>query len=319
MRTLRRFLLGVLAVALRQPNSTQVQPFRRALTCVRSLLDFTMMAQYQSHTPATISCMEEYASQFQETKDIFWVFRISKRMQEKADRLHKEVGHQRAQMRQRVPPSERRRICDDDLEEQNDERMELIHSESNFNFVQMHLISHFRDQIYMFGNLPMYSAEYRELAHKEQIKDGWRRSNKIDAVRQILSSYGQQDTIGMSIWNLEFLQRAGADLPTEVVAHLEKIRPVPTLPAHRRILKGRRDNIHDVLDFGRACDISPEMICRELIRYSRLSVPPERRLPENPAILRALPVELLTQLQIPVLVFQASGVYDIHRARCTGA
>jgi len=44
--------------------------------------------------------------------------------------------------------------------------MELIHSESNFNFVKMHLISHFRDHIYMFGNIPMYSTEYGELAHK---------------------------------------------------------------------------------------------------------------------------------------------------------
>jgi len=32
-----------------------------------------------------------------------------------------------------------------------------------------------------------------------------------------------------------------------------------------------------------------------------------------------LQVELLTQLEIPVLGFQESGVYDIHRARCTGA
>jgi len=37
------------------------------------------------------------------------------------------------------------------------------------------VISHFRDHIYMFGNLPMYSTEYGDLAYKEQIKDGWRR------------------------------------------------------------------------------------------------------------------------------------------------
>ena len=98
----------------------------------------------------------------------------------------------------------------------------------------------------------------------------------------------------MRILNLEFLQRAGADLPTEVVEHLEKSRPAPTPAGHRRILKVRRHNIHDVVDFGRACDISAETICQELIRYSRLSLPPERRLPENAAILRALPVELLT-------------------------
>ena len=77
--------------------------------------------------------------------------------------------------------------------------------------------------------------------------------------------------------------------------------------------------MHDVVDFSRAYDISPETICRKLIRYSRLSLPPERRLQEYPAILEALPVELLTQLEIPVLAFQESGVDDINRARCTGA
>jgi len=218
-----------------------------------------------------------------------------------------------------VPPSQQLRIRDDDREEENDQCMELIHSESYFNFVKMHVTSHFRDHIYMFGNIPMYSTEYGELAHKEQIKDGWRRSNKIEAARQILSSYGRQHAIRMRILNLEFLQRAGADLPTEKVEHLEKTTPTPTPPAHWRILKGRRDNIHDVVDFGRACDMSPETICRELIRYSRLSLPSEHRLPENAVILRALPVELLTQLEIPVLAFQEFGVCDIHWARCTGA
>jgi len=101
-----------------------------------------------------------------------------------------------------------------------------------------------------------------------EIKDGWRRSNNIDAARQILSSYRRQHAINMRILNFEYLQRAGADLPTEVVEHLEKTRPAATPLAHRRILKGRCDNIHDVVDFGRACDISPETICRELIRYS---------------------------------------------------
>ena len=265
MRNLGRCLLGVLAVALRQPDSTQVQPFSLALTCVRSRLDFTMMAQYQSHTAETISYMEEYARQFHETKDIFLEFRISKWTQEKANELGKELRRKRAQMRKGVPLSQRCRIRDDDREAESDQRMELIHSESHFNFVKMDLISHFRDHIYMFGNIPMYSTEYGELAHKEQIQDGWRRSNKINAVRQILSSSSQQQAIRMRILNLEFLQCAGADLPTEVVEHLEKTRSAPTPPAHQSIQKGRRDNIHDVVDFGRACDISPETICRELI------------------------------------------------------
>jgi len=56
--------------------------------------------------------------------------------------------------------------------------MDLINAESHFTFVKRHLISHFGDHIYQFGNIPMFSTEYRELAHKEQIKDGYRRSNK---------------------------------------------------------------------------------------------------------------------------------------------
>jgi len=211
MRNLGRCLLGVLAVALRQPDSTQVQPFRRAFTSVRSLLDLTMMAQCRSHTPETISYMEEYATQFHETKDIFREFRISKRTPENAAELRKDLHRQRTQMRERVLPSQRCRIRDDDREEENDQCMELIHSESNFPFVNMHLIRHFRDHIYIFGNIPMYSTEYGELTHKEQIKDGWRRSNKIDAARHIPSSYGRQHEIRMRILNLEFLHRAGAD------------------------------------------------------------------------------------------------------------
>jgi len=99
MRNLGRCLLGVLTVALRQPDSPPVQPSRRALTCVRSLLDSTIMTQSRSHTPETISYMEEYATQFHETKDIFLEFRISKRTQETADELRKELPPQRAPMR----------------------------------------------------------------------------------------------------------------------------------------------------------------------------------------------------------------------------
>ena len=97
--------------------------------------------------------------------------------------------------------------------------MDLIHAESHFNFIKMHLISHFRDHICQFGNIPMFSTEYGELMHREQIKDGYQRSNKIDAARQILSSYGRQNAIRMRLLNLEFLRNAGADLPGEVVEY----------------------------------------------------------------------------------------------------
>ena len=71
MQNLGRCLLGVLAVALRQPDSTQVIPFKHALKCVRALVDFNMMAQYRSHTDETIAYMKDYLGQFNQMKDIF--------------------------------------------------------------------------------------------------------------------------------------------------------------------------------------------------------------------------------------------------------
>ena len=93
MRNLRRCLLVVLAVALRQRDSRQVIPFKHALNCVRALVDFNMMAQYRSHTPETIACMEEYLDRFQRMKDIFLEFRVSKLTQPKGDKQRKELSH----------------------------------------------------------------------------------------------------------------------------------------------------------------------------------------------------------------------------------
>ena len=75
----------------------------------------------------------------------------------------------------------------------------------------------------------------------------------------------------------------------------------------------------DVLDFCRVLRISLESVYHELIRYSQYSLPNERCLPKDPVILRSLPVELLTQLEVPDPAFQETDIYIIHRARCTGA
>ena len=43
-------------------------------------------------------------------------------------------------MEQLVACSKRRRVRDEDREEENDRRMDLIQTESHFNFIQMHLL-----------------------------------------------------------------------------------------------------------------------------------------------------------------------------------
>ena len=189
-------------------------------------------------------------------------------------------------MSQPVAPSKWRRICDDNREKEHVRRIDLIHSESHFNFIKIHLLGHFSDHIRQFGNIPMYSTEFGELAHREQIKDGWRRSNKNDAVRQIVNCYSLQPAIRMRLLHLESLRRHGADLPTDVLQYLKSTMSAVIVPlVHRRILKGRRDDVSNILDLSKVSGVSLESICGKLIRYSRHSLPSEHWLPEDHAIL----------------------------------
>jgi len=220
-RNLGRCILGVLAVALRQPGGAQAIPFKRALGCFRALVHCNMMAQYRSHTPDTRAYMEDYLDHFHRMKDILMEFRGTKRTQARVDKKRKEIRRQGALIREPVAPSQQRLICDDDRDEENELRMDIIDGETHFNFIKMHLLSYFCDQIPQFGNIPMYSTEIGELAHKMQIKDGWRQSDKNDAARQIMHSYSRQHAIQMRLLNLESLQDRGADISAGMLQHLD--------------------------------------------------------------------------------------------------
>ena len=165
--------------------------------------------------------MEDYRDQFQRMKDIFLELRVTKRTQAKVDKQRKEMRRQRALIRERVAPSQWRRIRDHDHDEVNELCMDIIHSETHFNFIKMHLLSHFYDHIRQFGNIPMYYTEIEELAHKMQIKNRCRQSNKDYAGRHIMHSYGRQHAIQMRLLNLESLQDRGADISAGMLQHLD--------------------------------------------------------------------------------------------------
>ena len=82
--------------------------------------------------------------------------------------------------------AKRRRIADEQRSDL-DEMIADIHDEDvDCNFVMIHLLSRFRDHIWRFGNIQMYSTESGETNHKMMIKEGYRRSNKSNASHQIL-------------------------------------------------------------------------------------------------------------------------------------
>jgi len=180
-----------------------------------------------------------------------------------------------------LAPSKLRRRLEDDRDEHNELRMDMIHTESYFNFVKMHLLSHFSDHIRQCGNIPIYSTEFGELAHKGQIKDGWRGVNNQEVERQILHSYGRLYAIRMRLLHLNSLRRRGANLGDDILGYLDKTPSTVSTPAPcGMILKCRRDDVSDVLDFCKVLGISLDRIGLELIRYSRHNLPTERRLPE---------------------------------------
>jgi len=86
MPNVGRCISAVLASALRNPHSSQYHDFKSALKCVSALVDFSLMAQYWSHTADTLSYMESYLHTFHRTKDIFLEFRTSKATHTRADR-----------------------------------------------------------------------------------------------------------------------------------------------------------------------------------------------------------------------------------------
>jgi len=53
----------------------------------------------------------------------------------------------------------------------------------------------------------MYSSEIGELGHKDQIKDGFRRSKKNEAAGQILSHYGRQHALGIRLQTIEAVSK----------------------------------------------------------------------------------------------------------------
>ena len=321
MRNLCRCISAVFASALRNPDGSQQLPFKRALQCVCSMIDFTLMAQYRSHTLETLGYMETYLRTFHRTKDIFLEFRTTKAIRAQAERQDRELRERIANADRTTgaagsAPNRRRRLDEARIERAN-QWAELIQRENHFNFIKMHYLNHFVQHVRRFGSVPMYSTDIGELAHKEQIKEGYRRSNKNHAARQILAQYSKQHAIGMRLLTMEALRKTDDEVETgNVGVSNQGTCPNPRTP--RRALKGRTQNVGTVFELCLALEIHYDDLAVELVNYVRQTTADERQLPVDPSELKFLPAEQFTQLEIPVPDFQETDIFQVHRARCTG-
>ena len=135
--------------------------------------------------------MEQYLYDFHRYKVVFQEFWSTKKTRQEADanneqlRLNLEREFREAGQ---MPAVKRRRLLDESRLDRTDKREEIFQNKSHFNFIKLHLLVHYCSHIQKFRNIPMYSTDVGELAHKVQIKEGYWHSNKndSDASRQIL-------------------------------------------------------------------------------------------------------------------------------------
>jgi len=157
----------------------------------------------------------------------------------------------------------------------------------------------------------MYSTKIGELAHKDQMKEGYRRSNKNEAARQILSHSGRQHALGMRLQILDLLLNAENVVPIEGAGR-------ETAAAPQRIHKGRMKNVSTPIELCTTCNIDYGAIMEKMLRFTKQTVADDHPLSSDPTKLGLLPVEQFTHLDIPVADFQETDIFLIHRARSTG-
>jgi len=226
------------------------------------------------------------------------------------DQRAKEVRHRTV--------ANRRRLADQERVERSDRWADLIRHENHFNFIKMHYLTHFASHVRRFGSISMYSTEISELAHKDQIKDGYRRSNKNEAAQQILSHYGRQHALGIRLQTIEALLKVEGVIVVE-----DSGMEMPTVPSRstpRRVLKDRMKNTSTLTEICTALrlDIHYSNMMEEILHFIRQTAADDRRLPADSAELVLLSVEGFAQLEIPVPDVQETDRFQIHRARCTG-
>jgi hypothetical protein len=140
-----------------------------------------MYARYISHDDATLSYMEDALCRFHTFKDVFLLGRASKKAKAKANALRTELVKKRKvdeeTNAETWTPSKKRHEMNAWQDYISHEIKVSKALDADFNFPKIHLMSHWVEQICLYGALQQYSAERHELAHKTNLKDGWNASN----------------------------------------------------------------------------------------------------------------------------------------------
>ena len=163
MKEMSRYLLGVVTQSLRGGSPAQHPIFNRAIECTLALLEIYIYARYKSHDDATLSYMEDALHRFHTFNDVFLLGPAGKKVKAKTNALRTELVKKRKideeTNAETGTPSKMQREMNawwDYINHKIDVPKEL---DADFNYPELHLMSHLDEQIRRYRTLQLYSAE----------------------------------------------------------------------------------------------------------------------------------------------------------------
>ena len=209
MKSFSRIILAVLASTLSTATDAERPTFERVLACILALTDFNMVAQFEFHSQTTLKRLEKLLESFQESKAVFGEYR---RPKGKRKRGRVNVGGSQNPKRTSGVPSSTPApgSAAADVLENNDDAEDDNEDEMHFNFVKMHLLIHYIIHIIRLGAIPFSSTNMGELAHKQQIKNGYRSSNRQHHFeQQILVHHSRRTAMDMRLQTVKLQKKEG--------------------------------------------------------------------------------------------------------------
>ena len=264
--------------------------------------------------------MGRYLQKFDRTKGILLEFCTSKSTRAEVNRQERELrrlmANQLAQEAQHISAAQRRRQANLNRLQRVTWRADLIQRENHFNFIKMYYLSQFTSHVGHFGSFLMNSTKMGELAHKEEIKEGYRRANTTNTARLILLYYGWKHALGMRLQMIEALSKAKNAF---IMGNGVIKAPASSRSAPQQVFTGRMmENIGTPIERCRALNINYFDMIEEILRFVRQTMANDQWLPSDCIELGSLPMEQFIHIEIPVPDFQDTEVFQIHSTCCTG-
>ena len=201
IKTMSRFLVGVLRCALRNPSHSERSIFDEAIECSRALVEFYFYAQCECHDEQTLALMHAALQRFHTSKRVFRQFRATKKVTLQGKAHRKTLIEQRDEAmdaNKGKSATDRERLRREWQEFIDSEMVEYHEEGSDFNFPKIHQLLHFREQIQRYGCLKQWPTETGESSHRTQLKESYKKSNRSgDIYGQMIKYYQRSDAFAI--------------------------------------------------------------------------------------------------------------------------